>query len=254
MEMRRRTFLVASIPPLVGLPGCVGDASSPGTSPEPGAGDTPTGTTEPPKTDLAPAPDPATDVFADMACPSFDDAADRTVCYHRVDPSTEDVVLGVGKEVFDPYLRDDDVETLRFTLYNRSDWHFHFNPDGWGIERFDDGRWVHVAPEAHNVPLALLPPGETYVWEIPSQLHPTPFDEWYTVLDVALPAGVYAFHVAGSFGGSLGTGRTPTDTPTAEPPDERVECVGLFRLDDDVDPGSSGGTPRETEIGTVVDE
>lgn len=114
------------------------------------------------------------------------------------------------------------------------------------MERFDDSEWVHVAPESHSVSLSLLPPGETYTWKIPSQPHPTPYDERYTVLDVALPAGVYAFHVDGSFGTDL----AETDTPTADPPEERVECVGLFRLDDDVDPSSAGGTPRSTETGT----
>lgn len=201
-------------------------------------------------TDATPAPEPASDVFRDFGCPSFDDSADRTVCYHEVDPSVADVVLGVDPEVFDPDPGGGAVETLRLTLYNRSAWHVHVNPDGWGIERFDDDEWTHVAPEGRNVPLSVLPPGETYTWEIPSRVHPGPYDERYDVLTVALSAGVYAFHVTGSFGGGLGTQGTPTATPAAEPPEDRVELVALFRLHEDVDPGSPGGTPRATETGT----
>lgn len=258
--MRRRAFLASSVPLLAGLTGCGSDTGSQGPSPEPGTRDEFPTKTRPPAdadspsgSDAALAPDPASDLFADVGCPSFDDSADRTVCYHEVDPSTADVVLGIAPELFDPDDEDGVVETLTITLYNRSDWHFHFNPHGWGIERLDDGEWVHVAPEAIHPLLSVLPPGETHAWEIPSEPHPTPFDERYTVLDVALAAGVYAFHVAGSFGGGLRTPGTPTATPTAEPPEERIECVGLFQLDDDVDPDSPGGTPREAETGTPGD-
>lgn len=254
--MRRRSFLASSVPALAGLAGCVGGAGSPGT---PGQSATRATTPEatsrattdsPGPVEDAPAPPPASDVFDHLGCPSFDDSADRTVCYHAVDPSSTDVVLGVDPEVFDPYLRDGDVETLTFRLYNRSAWHFHVNPDGWGIERFDDGEWDHVAPAGHDASVVALPPGATYTWELPSEPHPTPFDERYSVLDLALSAGVYAFHVAGSFDAGFSTTETATDTPTAEPPDEHVECVGLFRLDDDVDPSAGGGTPRRTETGT----
>lgn len=262
--MRRRTFLASSVPALAGiasLAGCLGEAGSPGTSPAPGTGAGPA-TTEPtepgpssrtsPPTEpgVAPAPPPATDVFADIGCPSFVESADRTVCYHAVDPSSADVVLGVDPEVFDPDLGDSTIETLTFTLYNRSEWHFHFNPYGWGIERLEDGTWDHVEPEAVNPLLTVMPPGETHAWELPSQVHPTPRDDDRMVLDVALPAGVYAFHIHGSFGTDL----VGTSTPTDEPPEERVECVGLFRLAEDVDPGSPGGTPRATETGTAIDE
>ena len=254
--MQRRTFIAASLPIVAAAAGCVGGAGRPGASPGTGSDDadaTPgtSTTTDPPGSARPPAPALASDVFAGFDCPSFDDAADRTVCYHEVDPTRADVVLGVDPEVFDPHLDDDTVETLTFTLYNRSDWHFRFNHYAWGIERLEDGEWVHVAPEAYPEPLMELPPGRTYTWELPSEPHSSPNRDRSMRLDVALSAGVYAFHVAGSFGPEFGTRETSADTPTADPPDGRVECVGLFRLELDVDPEASGGTPRETATGTV---
>ena len=254
--MRRRTFIAASLPLVAATAGCVGGAGRPGASPRTGSDDpdsTPgtSATTEPPGSARPPAPATASDVFDEFGCPSFDDAADRTVCYHAVDPTRVDVVLGVDPEVFDPYLEDDTVETLTFTLYNRSDWYFRFNHYAWGIERFEDGEWVHVAPDAYPEPLMELAPGGTYAWELPSEPHPSPGADRSMRLDVALPAGVYAFHVAGSFGPGFDTTEPSTGAPQGDPPDERVECVGLFRLDADVDPESSGGTPRETATGTV---
>ena len=244
---------MSSVPLVAAAAGCVGGADAPGGAPGTGSGDADTTTRRHTTSadgssgsEQPPAPAPASDVFADRDCPSFDETADRTVCYHTADPERADVVLGVHPEVFDPSLRDDDVETLAFTLYNRSGWHFLFNHYAWGIERLDDGEWVHVAPEAYPEPLMELAPGGTYTWELPSAPHPSPGPDHRMLLDVALPAGVYAFHVAGSFGNAAGG----TDTPTPDPPGGRIECVGLFRLDDDVDPGTSGGTPRSTETGT----
>lgn len=136
--MRRRAVLASSMSLLAGLTGCVSGTGSLGPSSTSETSVTPTETTPegssnrdtPPSTDAAPAPDPASDVFADFGCPSFDDAADRTVCYHGVEPSSADAVLEVAPEVFDPNLEGNSVETLWFTLYNRSARHFHFNPDG----------------------------------------------------------------------------------------------------------------------------
>lgn len=260
--MRRRTFLASSVPLAAAAAGCLGGAGPPGAAPGTGTGADDADPTTPGQgtTDDGagpagepPTPEQASDVFAGRDCPSFDDSADRTVCYHAVDPSAADVLVGVSPEVFDPDLEDRDVETLRFTLYNRSEWHFHFNHYAWGIERHDEGSWTHVAPDAYPEPLMELPPGGTYTWELPSEPHPSPSPDRYMLLDVALAAGVYAFHVAGTFGAGLRGTRTPTEPPTSEPSEERVECVGLFRLDDDVDPGTSGGTPRPTETGTEHD-
>lgn len=235
---------------IAGLAGCLGRTVGPSGRT---TTDAPPTTDEEPTTD-APAstpPRPASDVFADVECPSFDDSADRTVCYHAVDPAETDVLLTVDPEVFDPGLGDDTVEELHFTLHNQSEWHFQFNPYAWGIERREDDEWVHVAPDAVPEPLTAIPPGSTYTWTMPSERHPTDDPDRTMYLDLALEAGVYAFHVSGFFG----IGFDPaTATPTAEPPDERVECVGLVRLDDDVDPSTSGEPPKTTATGSRPDE
>lgn len=243
--MRRRHVLHASALGLASLAGCQAGGGGPGATTTTDQSPTTTDHTSPPPTTTAersttttpsPAPAPASGVFDGFECPSFDDEADRTVCYHGVDPAEADVVLSVGTEVFDPDYGDDVVETLPFRLYNRSQWHVHLNPDGWRIARLEDGAWTHVAPEAHDVPLVVLSPGQTYVWELPSEPHPTPRPNRYRLLDVELAAGTYAFHVAGRLGAGL------DETPTADPPDERVELVGLFRLVRAVDPDRQGGT------------
>ena len=254
--MRRRRILAGTIPLLSAAAGCVGGTGQPRGSPDTATREQPTRTDDRTDSgdgasgsDASTTPAPASDVFAGMDCPGFDETADRTVCYHAVDPSTADVLVGVHPEVFDPNPGDGTVETLVFTLYNRSTRPFLCNPYGWGIERFDDGDWTHVAPDAHPEPLVEVPPEGTYAWELPSAPHPSPREDRRMRLDVALQAGVYAFHVTGWFA----AGSNGTVTSTDEPPETRIECVSLFRLDDDVDPSTSGATPRPTATGTVDD-
>ena len=245
--MDRRALLASLTATLAGTAGCVSGETPGGrpaftsTEPEPAdptQSDGPTttdGTDAGTATGESPEPAPASDAFADVECPSFDDRADRTVCYHAAYPAGStgtdaDLLLTAEPEVFDPDLDDATVETLEFTLYNRSDWSISFNPYDWGIERRADGGWTHVAPDAVPEPLVAVGPGGTMRWELPSEPHPSPSDGTYR-LRVALDPGVYAFDITVSYGGFA----VETATETS-PPDERVELVALFRVERAFDP------------------
>lgn len=248
--MRRRRFLLASALGLSSVAGCTTNGGAQGADTSTGKSPTTTARTSPPSqtTTGLPVPEPASGVFDGVECPSFDDAADRSVCYHEVDPAGADVVLSVEPEVFDPSPGDGTVETLEFTMYNRSRWHFHLGPYDWGIERYEDGEWVHVAPDTIEPLEYALPSGETNTWELPSAPHPSPMREAWTVLDVALRPGLYAFNLDGSFA----RGGGGTTTRAGSPPDERVEFVGLFRVERTVDPGGRSGTATVSPDGPNV--
>ena len=248
--MHRRTLLT-SLATLAATAGYVsgGDALTGGSpdsgTPSPTDAHTDTRTT----TETPATPSDATDVFADFECPSFDDHADEAVCYHAADAAESDLLLTAQPEVFDPYLGDDDVETLRFALYNRSEWPIRFNPYAWGIERYDGGDWTHVAPAAYPEPIVELPAGSTMRWELPSETRPartrpSPTDGDGHRLSVALDPGVYAFHLTVGYGGV--SMETPTDAPK---PTDRVELVALFRVEERLDPKSQGTSGRQTETG-----
>lgn len=221
--MQRRTLL-ATVGTVLGSTGCLSTDDPPANTPS--GDDTVTSTDEPTvttdeRTPGVDVPD-ATDVFDGFECPSFDDAADQSVCYHTA--TDEAVVLTAEPEVFDPYGGDDNVETLSFGLYNRSAWTFGVNPYDWSLHRFEgDGEWTKVAPDGPiREPLYLLDPGETYRWKIPSHSGPTPNDDNVRYLDVSLSPGVYAFSVTGSY--------QIVDDSTAAP-EGRTELVALTRVE-----------------------
>lgn len=244
--MRRRTLL-ASLATLAGTAGCVsgGEGAAPQATESPTSSPTDVHTDTRTTTETPPQPDAATDVFADVGCPSFDDHADETVCYHDADVETADLLLTAEPEVFDPYLGDDDVEALQFVLYNQSDWPIGFNPYAWGIERHDDGEWSHVAPETYPEPFVEQRPGTAMRWILPAESGSPPAGDDVHPLSVALDPGVYAFHLTVSYGG------ISTETPTDQPkPADRVELVALFRLEQAIDPSAEETSSRSTETGS----
>lgn len=249
--MRRRALLTAMATTVAGAAGCIGDDASPAgdgsMTDTDTATDTPgnTATTEdPPSTTVVsegPTPPPATDVFADFECPSFEDT-DRTVCYHEAAPADVPLVLTAQPELFDPYMGDDNVEALDFTLYNRSEWSVGFNPYDWGIERYDDGEWTHVAPEMYPEPWTRLPARDTFRWSLPSEPHQAPSDDQIHQVDVALDAGVYAFRVSVSYE------RHETAVEDGRP-DGKTELIALFRIEQAIGT-ESDENGMSTETGT----
>lgn len=231
--MRRRTLL-ASLATLAGTAGCVGSGEDPAGQPTDDESPSPTDDPTPSPTDshtdtrtmteTPPEPPTASDAFADYDCPSFTDNADETVCYHAA-VTESDLLLTAEPEVFDPGTDDEGTETLEFVLYNRSEWPVNFNPYAWGIERYDDGDWTHVAPDMHPEPMAETAPGETMRWVLPSEDGSSPDDDVHP-LSVALDPGVYAFHLTVSYGAIAGD--APTDTPK---PEGRTELVALFEVE-----------------------
>ncbi|MBX0323841.1 hypothetical protein EGH21_12450 [Halomicroarcula sp. F13] len=219
--MQRRALL-ATVGAALGSAGCLSTGDPPADAST--GDDAVTSTDDPATTDertpSADVPD-ATDVFDGFDCPSFDDGADRTVCYHT---ATDDaVVLTAEPEVFDPYGGDDDVETLSFVLYNRSEWTVGFNPYDWSLHRFEgEGEWTKVGPDGPvPEPLSLVESGETYRWAVPSASGPSPSDDARR-LDRSLSPGVYAFGVTGGY-------QVVDDSTDA--PAERTEFVALARVE-----------------------
>jgi len=257
--MRRRALLGSLAATLsAGAAGCISD--SPTGSEPPTDTQTPTDTpTDVHTTEQSPTSDPsmtppptATDVFADFDCPSFHET-ERTVCYHEVDPTEVPLVLTAEPEVFDPDLDGEDIETLDFKLYNRSEWNVGFNPYDWGIERYDDGEWTHVAPEMYPEPWLTLKPAQRYTWSLPSAPHPSPSIDRQMGLPVPLDPGIYAFHVSVVYEASV----TATDTEETPPPSGHTELVALFRIEQAIDStGGSDGTDDgiETETGSVDEQ
>lgn len=237
--MRRRRFLAAAVAGLSAVAGCGArerDRTSQTAEPTP---TTARPTSKPPTTTTLPPPEPAGDVFQGVDCPTFDGGADRTVCYHRTDPTEADVLLTVGSEVFSPTPDDRTVEVQTFTLHNRSSWHFHFAPYLWSIHRRTNDGWRRATPDVGAPLLFVLPPETTYTWELPAEFHPSPDRDRWMVIDPELEPGVFAFTQTGRFG--RGTGETTTRTGV--PPAETVGLVGLFRLDRPVHPGRPEETP-----------
>ena len=228
--MRRRTLL-ASLATLVGTAGCVSGGEAPAGEPTDDATPSPTDSHTDTQTMTEPPAEPptASDAFADYDCPSFTDNADETVCFHTAGAES-DLLLTAQPEVFDPDLGDDDVETPEFVLYNRSEWPVSFNPYAWGIERYDDGEWTHVAPDMHPEPMTETRPGETMRWVLPAEGGSSPDDDVHP-LSVALDPGVYAFHVTVSYGAIAGD--TPTD---GSKPEGRTELITLFEVEERIDP------------------
>jgi len=255
--MRRRALLASLATTLTATAGCLGDGSAGGgsktdddtatdtdngtdtrsttdTSPTDAtesATSTETHTPEDPVTET-PTPPRASDTFADIDCPSFDETA-RTVCYHEADLDSAPLVLTAEPEAFGPDTSDDDVETLEFVCYNRSGESVGFNPYDWGIERYDDGEWTHVAPEITPEPWTNLPDGETFTWALPSGPHPSTNDEQRQYVGASLDPGVYAFHV------SVMTGE-----------DSRTELIALFEVTTAIDPESESDDGMKTETST----
>ena len=121
------------------------------------------------------------------------------------------------REVFEPTTGDDTLETITFTLHNRSGGPFGLNPYAWAIERRTTSGWEHVAPDEHVEPWTTVEDDGTYIWRLSVETHPSGDWENHRTLVEDLESGVYAFTIAGSLGGETG-GST------------WVECVVLFEV------------------------
>lgn len=206
MTRSRRTVLAAVGTSLVSA-GCLG--SGPGRGPVNGNGTDPTPTDGPASTPTATPGGP----FADVACPSFTET-DRTVCWHTR-PDDAPVVLEPETTAFEPVADNQTVETVAFTLRNRSEQSFGLNPYAWQLQvRADDG-WRRVAPDQWIEPWDTVAPGETWEWILATRQHPTPSEERVVRVFQDVDDGTYAFAVHGF----LGEG---TDDATG------IECVALF--------------------------
>ncbi|MFB6178994.1 MAG: hypothetical protein ABEI77_04640, partial [Halorientalis sp.] len=158
------------------------------------------------------------DPFEDAPCPSFDENADRTVCWHTADTDAEPIYLDASTVVFEPSTDDNSVETMEFVLHNNSDGTFGLNPYDWQIQRQTDDGWEHVAPDARVEPWLNLEAGLTYTWNLSVERHPTPHQERTQAIMEDLDDGTYAVQITGL-----------TDQESDDP--THVECIALFEVD-----------------------
>lgn len=161
--------------------------------------------------------------FDDIACPSFADSVDRTVCSHT--DSDSDIYPTVSEAVFTPTTDDNSVETLAIRVHNESGATFEFNPYEWALKRQTADGWVHVAPEEYVEPLYRLPSGETYTWELGVESHPKPGDNYTTTITEDLDSGTYAFQMIGFRPES-----EAEPSQDGEIPGTVIECITLFRV------------------------
>lgn len=258
--MHRRALLSTLGLSAVGLAGCVsggppGSGSGPPEESPVDATPTDSTATDATPTETANGPAPASDAFGDLSCPSFDDQADRTVCYHEAAVADAPLVLAAEPEVVDP-AADDGAAFVRFVLYNESGATIQFNPYDWDVHRRGDGgEWTHVAPEVHPEPMTSVTTGERFTWLLPigaaTETATPAGDEGEDVqpIGVELDAGTYAFGVTVSYvpadrepDGETAT-RTGDATATeAIDRDVRTELRALFRLESDAE--GAAGTPR----------
>lgn len=159
-------------------------------------------------------PDHTPDTIDDVGCPSFVDGADRTNCYRRVDRSAAAAYLEPSTFEFQDHYENGTVETIEFTLHNRGDVDFRYNPHDWAVYRFDDDAWSKVAPDERVQPLARLAPGETDTWSLSTEAHPSPSDDVRQVTADLRSGRTHAFRVVGDLG----------DGDDAS----RIECVAVF--------------------------
>lgn len=261
--MHRRALLSTLGLTAAGLAGCVSDGpAGPGSGPpeESPVDATPTESTPtdetPTPTVTASGPAPASDAFGDLECPSFDDHADRTGCYHDAAVDEASLVLAAEPEVVDP-AADDGAAFVRFVLYNESGATIQFNPYDWDVHRRgEEGEWTHVAPEVHPEPMTSVATGERFTWLLPTgpaagESAPVGDDrENVQPVGVELGAGTYAFSVTVSYvpaDRETGDGETATrigDATATEAVDRdvRTELVTLFELESDAEAIPS--TPR----------
>ncbi|WP_136716398.1 hypothetical protein [Halorientalis salina] len=222
--MKRRTVLATIGATTVATAGCLSDAGDRpnddnGTSTDGTETDDP-GTADPKGTTTAgdetrPTPD---DTFADVACPSFSESADRTVCWHTADLDAEPIYLDANPDVFEPTPGDDSVESVEFVLYNDSAAGFGLNPYAWAIKRRTEDGWAHVAPEEWVEPWYTVDSGETYTWRLSMTERTQAMAERTMAITEDLDDGIYAFQITG-------IADEQSDDPT------HVECLALFEVD-----------------------
>jgi hypothetical protein len=118
---------------------------------------------------------------------------------------------------------DNSVETLRFTLTNRTTCSVSIAPATWRIERNTSDGWRPVVSGDKNKEQRTLSRGESHNWSLSRSPHPTPRTDTTTFVVADLSEGTYAFIVTAAVGQdnpitrratfSLQT-RTSTQTPT----------------------------------------
>lgn len=163
--------------------------------------------------------------FEDIACPSFVDDPDRTVCSHTTAPGETRVYPTVSRDVFTPTTGDDTVETMEVSVHNESEERFGFNPHSWEIHRRSDGGWTHIAPDEYVEPWYNLKAGETYSWVLGVESGNSPEGERKLSLTQDLDSGTYAFQITGFLQDSTGE-----ETPNSDTEGTLIECIALFKV------------------------
>lgn len=161
-------------------------------------------------------PEPAPD-FEGVPCPPPGRNVDRQVCSLTTDLDDADVALVPPRPArFDVSGDEGTVGVFECSLRNQTEVDFGFNPYDWALKRYEDGSWVHVAPEMTPEPWTRLAPGESFTYGLSVEPHPTPDSGGYQAIVQDVQSGVYALVVDGMLEAGEGG--------------ERVECVAVFEV------------------------
>lgn len=182
--MRRRPFIATALTAGTGLlAGCLGSSSG-----------APDGTT--------------TAAPGDAGCPTYGERVDSVVC-------TPDLEDPDGQMAMQPASASGTLPmtSLQFTLANDRETVYNTNFYAWRLQKYVDGEWYHVVPEAWPEPLMRLDPGASHTWtltvhnaDLETPIDPVQGTEDITV--VGLGGGTYSFGVSGWFEGEDASGQT----------------------------------------------
>lgn len=183
--MRRRPFIATALSTGTGLlAGCLGSSTG--------------------------SPDSTTTAAStDVGCPSFDGRVETVVCTPDLDdPDSQMAMQPASATGSLP------MTSIEFTLANDRDSVFNTNFYAWRLQKYVDGEWYHVVPQAWPEPLMRIDPGGSHAWtltvhnaDLEESIPPVQGTEDLTV--VGLGGGTYAFGATGWFEGE------DTDAQTA---------------------------------------
>ena len=173
--MRRRALLSASVPGAVALlSGCI----APGDST---------------RSTTSTVPDGA------IGCPRYTERVETVGCTPDPDdPSSQMAIRPASASGTLP------EASFSFTISNERDTTFNTNFYAWRIQKYVDGRWLHVTPQFWPEPLMRMTPGNSHTWNLTvdngnldrSIPHPQGTED---VTVVGLGGGTYSFGIEGSF-------------------------------------------------------
>ncbi|WP_256296920.1 hypothetical protein [Haloarchaeobius salinus] len=150
---------------------------------------------------------------AERPCPTFDAAADRTVCTGGGHPAPSGVPVAVHPPAATPLRAG---TSFALTLRPQGDVPLTFAPGDWTVRRRGEDGWIDVASGAAADGFATVYPGERYEWLV-GGAEPVATADGAARIGASFDPGRYAFSLTASVGRGWTRG-------------ERFGCVALFAV------------------------